>query len=445
MMKYASSTSSITSLLSKVYQCVSQGRRVNREMFSASLSNESVNFTGTARAPTSALLRYRDGVYLVDKESPLEDEEDTNVLMELGKSMEKMLTTSEREFATYLKSNKNAPNTPPPPEAYNYAKVESFLLRSQLDCAHKKLPKQTFDLKTRATLPIRMDTKNYANNVDYKLRKLWGLHESYERERYDMVRSTLIKYNFQVRIGNMDGILIAYHNTRQIFGFEYLSLKAMDEMLFGSHRYGNAGFAYSVKVLGRILDWVTAHYWGKDIRLTVKANVDEVGCRGKRNYLEVYAELLSENGKENENKKTKRSIKRFEFEVSSNKDNMGDYSSDDVTDWWVETTMSSVASYDPPATNSSTRKPARSQLPVSVAPGGDVDGYDNADEIDDTFFGVKRGNIVGAKLWKEYQAVRAACPNLNVGGSGNEAYVRNLRKVVAFDDEVDTRELRRIQ
>lgn len=41
---------------------------------------------------------------------------------------------------------------------------------------------------------------------------------------YDMSRSAFLKYSMQVRIGDMDGIFVAYHNTARIFGFQYISL-----------------------------------------------------------------------------------------------------------------------------------------------------------------------------------------------------------------------------
>lgn len=39
-----------------------------------------------------------------------------------------------------------------------------------------------------------------------------------------MTRSAFLKYSMQVRIGDMDGIFVAYHNTARIFGFQYISL-----------------------------------------------------------------------------------------------------------------------------------------------------------------------------------------------------------------------------
>lgn len=37
----------------------------------------------------------------------------------------------------------------------------NFLLRSQLDCQDPRLPRRTFDLKTRAAIPVRLDLNNY--------------------------------------------------------------------------------------------------------------------------------------------------------------------------------------------------------------------------------------------------------------------------------------------
>lgn len=66
------------------------------------------------------------------------------------------------------------------------------------------------------------------------IRKNLGLVESFEREYFDLIRSAFLKYQFQARIGNMDGVFVAYHNTARMFGFQYVPLEEMDERLFGS-------------------------------------------------------------------------------------------------------------------------------------------------------------------------------------------------------------------
>jgi hypothetical protein len=35
----------------------------------------------------------------------------------------------------------------------------------------------------------------------------------------------------------MDGIFVAYHNTNQIFGFEYVPMEQMEEDLFGNTEF----------------------------------------------------------------------------------------------------------------------------------------------------------------------------------------------------------------
>ncbi len=40
----------------------------------------------------------------------------------------------------------------------------------------------------------------------------------------------------------MDGAFIAYHNTREIFGFEYVKTKEIEKRVFGSTLYANVSF-----------------------------------------------------------------------------------------------------------------------------------------------------------------------------------------------------------
>lgn len=129
-----------------------------------------------------------------------------------------------------------------------------FVMRSQLDCHDPRLPGTgVFDLKTRAALPIRMDLWNYKQHSTYLLRTLQGELESFEREYHDLMRSAFLKYSFQARIGNMDGILVAHHNTARIFGFRYIPVSEMDACLFGGEDRGDATFEKCVLLLEEIL------------------------------------------------------------------------------------------------------------------------------------------------------------------------------------------------
>jgi len=94
-------------------------------------------------------------------------------------------------------------------------KAGNMFLRSQIDArGYDENGKPiVFELKTRATAPLRYDITNYIDYLDYEIVKAKGLHSSYEREFYDLVRGGFLKYIMQMKIGQMQGAAIAYHNT----------------------------------------------------------------------------------------------------------------------------------------------------------------------------------------------------------------------------------------
>lgn len=118
-----------------------------------------------------------------------------------------------------------------------------------------------------------------------------GLFESYEREHYDLLRSGMLKYlcahisfhsswlytlsirtscqiltssrsSFQTQIGNMDGIFLAYHNTSQIFGFQYMSTADMEVGLFGKKNagVGENVFRTCLALLEKTLEVIGKHF-----------------------------------------------------------------------------------------------------------------------------------------------------------------------------------------
>lgn len=162
------------------------------------------------------------------------------------------------------------------PVLLSSSKSGDLLFRSQLDCHHQKLPQKVFDLKTRATIPIRLDVENYQNYVNYRLTKPTGLFESFEREYYDMVRSAFLKFSMQVRIGKMDGIMVGFHNTREIFGFQYIPLSEMDFCVFGNSHFAAASFSLSVKIFNALLTEATKRFPGRDLQTTFYTNPNSV-------------------------------------------------------------------------------------------------------------------------------------------------------------------------
>src|SRR3569833_2453452 len=87
-----------------------------------------------------------------------------------------------------------------------------------------------------------------------------------------MIRSAFLKYSLQVRMGRMDGIFVAFHNTRRIFGFQYISIDEMDLALHGTEDsyLGNCEFKASLALLNQVLDRATASFPWQSLRLHVE-------------------------------------------------------------------------------------------------------------------------------------------------------------------------------
>ena len=66
--------------------------------------------------------------------------------------------------------------------------------------------------------------------------------------------------SFQVRLGNMDGIFVAYHNTRTMFGFQYISKEEMDARVYGNVKFADMSFAICWQALEAILDSIVTKY-----------------------------------------------------------------------------------------------------------------------------------------------------------------------------------------
>lgn len=197
--------------------------------------------------------------YAVDNDKRYDIDE--NILMHLGRVLEKMVTTTTPDMNRFLVSSPESAVPEPERkqrEAYHYSRGEKLLMRSQLDCVDPRLPGNgTFDIKTRAAVVIRHDRANYKENSVYDVHKVTGTMESYEKEYYDMARSAFLKYSMQVRIGGMDGIFVAYHNTARIYGFQYISLDEMDRVMHGCSAMGRQAFEMSVRLLEALLERAT--------------------------------------------------------------------------------------------------------------------------------------------------------------------------------------------
>ncbi|KAJ3130409.1 hypothetical protein HK100_008084 [Physocladia obscura] len=425
-MKYYSSTSSITNLLAQLYNSISLNQELNLSSLSTAFMNEKVNFTLMQRKPTSAILKFYDGLYSVDSEknsneTPAENE----ILMQQGKSLEKLLTASPKEYKMHL----NSANLPlghkfPTEEAFHYAKFENFLLRSQLDCYDDRLPGKTFDVKTRATVAIRMDPGDFKNNTDYEITRMKGLISSFEREYYDMARSAMLKYNLQVRIGNMDGIFVCYHNTATIFGFQYISREEMNDVLFGGTQMGDAAFALSIKWLEKILDAAVAKYYGNDIRLTINVH-------NNPNQITFYAEPMTH--PEGEGSLTK-------FNVSVNRNSYNELrNGDSFENWNIDFDIKETEHHDaPPLANSTFDSTASNATAGNKASDFNeaLDAFEGEGEgVENTLSGEilkeqKKEKPAISQIYAEYMSVRNQVPGLNrksKKSSGIKLFVKRLK------------------
>ncbi|KAF2457038.1 mitochondrial protein Pet127-domain-containing protein [Lineolata rhizophorae] len=286
--KYVGSTSSTTGALTHFHFLISQWRRLNFSMLSRSFKETSDNFTEFYRMATPLFLRYKPDTctYAMDADKEFDT---ANVLSRLGQSIEKLLTLPKDEFERYRRSNES-PLPETRPEAYHYSTIGDFVLRSQLDAHDPRLPGAgMFDLKSRAVVAVRMAVQR-SEMTGYQIRYGQGEWESYEREQYDMARSTLLKYSLQARIGRMDGIFLAYHNVERIFGFQYMSLSEMDRVLHdqSDRALGDQEFLLSATLLNRVLDRATEKYPGTTIRFHFETR------EGDAPFMYVFAEPMSD-------------------------------------------------------------------------------------------------------------------------------------------------------
>ncbi|KAK0735592.1 mitochondrial protein Pet127-domain-containing protein, partial [Apiosordaria backusii] len=283
--KYSGSTSSMTATLAHFHFLLSAWRPINTAMLSRQFDPEqsSEEFNRISRSPAAIFLHYKDGTYAIDADKEYDS---GNILSMLGKSMEKLLTMPKEEFEKYRKSKSDqlTDEEKNGPESYHYTTLGDFMMRSQLDAFDPRLPGTgMFDLKTRAVVTIRMDPEGYEKGQGYEIRGRFGTWESYEREYFDMIRSAFLKYSLQVRMGRMDGIFVAFHNTERIFGFQYIPLQEMDVSLHGAQdtSIGDNEFKLSIHLLNQVLNKVTEKYPGQTLRLhfeTVKDKTTPYMC-----------------------------------------------------------------------------------------------------------------------------------------------------------------------
>jgi hypothetical protein len=309
--KYTGSTSSMTSALAHFHFLLSQWRPINTGTLSQMFPVEYNTFTALQRGPQAVFLRWKDGVYAIDADKQYDT---ANILSMLGKSMEKLLTLSTEDFEKYRKANSDqiSEEERNESEEFHYTTIGDFLLRSQLDAHDPRLPGTgMFDLKTRAVVGVRMALEEYEEGSGYQIRGRHGEWESFEREYYDMIRAAFLKYSLQVRMGRMDGIFVAFHNTERVFGFQYISLPEMDYAIHGTEdiTLGDSEFKLSLELLNRVLDRATSKFPEKTLRLHFETR------DAPTPFMYIFAEPIEEEEVDKIQATNKAKIEEFESRV----------------------------------------------------------------------------------------------------------------------------------
>ena len=178
---------------------------------SKAYDDEPLKFMVSQRKPNTVFLKQlktedQRELYAVDSDAGFGEASNT-VLLKMGKYMESMLTTDADYFNDHfvldLKTNKpRFDMTDAMMEELNkedyfrYMMIGKMFLRSQIDArgTDENGDPIVFEIKTRATAPIRYDISNYIDFLDYSILKCKGAHSSFEREFFDLVRGGFLKY-----------------------------------------------------------------------------------------------------------------------------------------------------------------------------------------------------------------------------------------------------------
>ncbi len=251
------------------------------------------------RKPVTNILRkVDDGIYAFDSDKGVFQYPNL-ILMDLGKVSERQFTLSSEEFRKMLLKEGHADKLPNQgkegleEDYHRFMRLnDDICIRSQIDTKQVDKDGKThiFEIKTRACAPMRYDIHNYLDYSDYSIESHRGLHSSFEREYYDLIRGAFLKYSFQLKVGNMDGVFFAYHNTINNFGFEYVSAPEIYKRVFGSVQFSDVCFMTCSKILTNTLDLILQDLEGQKYEML---KIGFFSCCIKQRLI-CFVELLEE-------------------------------------------------------------------------------------------------------------------------------------------------------
>ena len=261
--RFLTGSSSITDELMHVYFLMSNFKSPDMTGLGKNYDLKGMMYMSAYRRPTSFMLRkLGPDMYAVDGDSGLLPASNI-ALTEMGVVLEALLTTEESLYKKIIDpksgmSKEDIAEALKGGNSHRMRKIGNMVVRSQIDCESTSATGENFvfEIKTRATAPIRYDVKNIPLYFDYKITRRSGVHESFEREYFDLIRSILIKYYFQIKLGFMDGAFLCYHNTKEIFGYQYILLSEIEKRVFGSKECGERMFLLAMQIHQLLLEEV---------------------------------------------------------------------------------------------------------------------------------------------------------------------------------------------
>jgi hypothetical protein len=271
--KFVTGSSSITEAMEHIYFHLSNFKSPDITGLGKNYDNKNMNYMSAYRKPITFMLRKLgdSGIYAVDGDEGVMPDEHV-ILLNMGIILEAMFTTDEKPFMKVMDTSLNlskeeAEKLLNPSRSYRFRRLGDILVRSQIDCEGIADDGEyfVFEIKTRALAPLRYDYSNYTKYLDYKIEKRAGVDSSFEREYFDIIRSVILKYFFQIKLGRMDGAFVAYHNTLENYGFEYIKLKEMEKRLFGNSEFGGVAMKSCASILEKILKYIVSVFPKDDI------------------------------------------------------------------------------------------------------------------------------------------------------------------------------------
>jgi hypothetical protein len=112
---------------------------------------------------------------------------------------------------------------------------------------------------------------------------------SFEKEIYDLSRNAFLKHYFQASLGQMSGILVAYHNTQEMFGLHFFTRERLAEFICGSPAFMEDVYHCSLGAMEFIIEHILNDFGNSSAALMFM-----IGTRGKDSgTLHVIVEDLS--------------------------------------------------------------------------------------------------------------------------------------------------------